>query len=210
VFWLREKTSGGGRAAATHRALPHTGAMQAVLLAGCAARAAWPPLGGAAAAARRFSAAAAAPGGAAAAPDAGLPPAQGPLVGIKACCARIAPPPRPPRGPRGRRLHAARRRLLTLPSIRRHPASLSPSPIPRQVLDLGQVVAGNFAGALLGYFGADVIKARGGGAAAFCFCWLGCLGDCWERPERSGGGGRNPRFTSAPPCFWRASRPRTH
>lgn len=28
-----------------------------------------------------------------------------------------------------------------------------------QVLDVGQVVAGNFCGALLGYFGADVIKA---------------------------------------------------
>ncbi len=28
-----------------------------------------------------------------------------------------------------------------------------------QVLDLGQVVAGNFCGGLLGYFGADVIKA---------------------------------------------------
>ena len=27
-----------------------------------------------------------------------------------------------------------------------------------QVLDLGQVVAGNFAGGLLAYFGADVIK----------------------------------------------------
>lgn len=27
-----------------------------------------------------------------------------------------------------------------------------------QVLDLGQVVAGNFCGGLLGYFGADVIK----------------------------------------------------
>lgn len=27
-----------------------------------------------------------------------------------------------------------------------------------QVLDLGQVVAGNFCGAVLGYFGADVIK----------------------------------------------------
>lgn len=35
-----------------------------------------------------------------------------------------------------------------------------------KVLDLGQVVAGNFAGALLAYFGADVIKVespRGGG-----------------------------------------------
>ena len=32
-----------------------------------------------------------------------------------------------------------------------------------QVLDLGQVVAGNFCGALLSYFGADVIKARGTG-----------------------------------------------
>jgi crotonobetainyl-CoA:carnitine CoA-transferase CaiB-like acyl-CoA transferase len=30
------------------------------------------------------------------------------------------------------------------------------------VLDLGQVVAGNFAGALLSYFGADVIKVRRG------------------------------------------------
>jgi hypothetical protein len=29
---------------------------------------------------------------------------------------------------------------------------------PWQVLDLGQVVAGNFAGAILSYFGADVIK----------------------------------------------------
>jgi crotonobetainyl-CoA:carnitine CoA-transferase CaiB-like acyl-CoA transferase len=27
-----------------------------------------------------------------------------------------------------------------------------------QVLDLGQVVAGNFCGAILSYFGADVIK----------------------------------------------------
>jgi crotonobetainyl-CoA:carnitine CoA-transferase CaiB-like acyl-CoA transferase len=27
-----------------------------------------------------------------------------------------------------------------------------------QVLDLGQVIAGNFCGAVLGYFGADVIK----------------------------------------------------
>jgi len=29
-----------------------------------------------------------------------------------------------------------------------------------QVLDLGQVVAGNFAGSLLAYFGADVIKVH--------------------------------------------------
>ncbi len=29
-----------------------------------------------------------------------------------------------------------------------------------QVLDVGQVVAGNFCGAILGYFGADVIKAN--------------------------------------------------
>ena len=30
-----------------------------------------------------------------------------------------------------------------------------------QVLDLGQVVAGNFCGGLMAYFGADVIKVRG-------------------------------------------------
>lgn len=29
-----------------------------------------------------------------------------------------------------------------------------------RVLDLGQVIAGNYAGALLGYFGAEVIKVR--------------------------------------------------
>ena len=45
-------------------------------------------------------------------------------------------------------------------------AAASSSPI-LQVLDLGQVVAGNFAGGLLAYFGADVIKvgARRGRAA---------------------------------------------
>lgn len=39
--------------------------------------------------------------------------------------------------------------------------TLSQPPLsPTQVLDLGQVVAGNFCGALLAYFGADVIKVE--------------------------------------------------
>lgn len=48
------------------------------------------------------------------------------------------------------------------PSHHSHPGPLAGV----KVLDLGQVVAGNFAGALLAYFGADVIKVespRGGG-----------------------------------------------
>ena len=46
---------------------------------------------------------------------------------------------------------------VPLPSPRTHLAG--PGLCPLQVLDVGQVVAGNFAGALLAYFGADVIKA---------------------------------------------------
>jgi hypothetical protein len=59
---------------------------------------------------------------------------------------------------------AARATTLAAPSTarRRHPRT--PTHKKTQVLDVGQVVAGNFCGALLAYFGADVIKVEPPGA----------------------------------------------
>ncbi len=63
---------------------------------------------------------------------------------------------------------------------------------PLQVLDLGQVVAGNFCGALLAYFGADVIKVEppGRGDALRALRTLDDSGtSLWWRCHVSGAGG---------------------
>lgn len=58
-------------------------------------------------------------------------------------------------GEQGRELHIVPCAAL-LPAAARHPPPWCTPPL--QVLDVGQVVAGNFCGAILAYFGADVIK----------------------------------------------------
>ena len=74
----------------------------------------------------------------------------GPLQGIKV----NAGPPLS-----GLCMHLAIVRLFMLAHMQCM-AAFASSGCDTQVLDVGQVVAGNFCGALLAYFGADVIKVR--------------------------------------------------
>lgn len=73
---------------------------------------------------------------------------QGPLQGIKVFTCGTCNRRNPQNYPDIKKLRGTSSR--NIPTLMRH--------VNLQVLDLGQVVAGNFCGGLLGYFGADVIK----------------------------------------------------